>query len=515
MLDFSRFLGHLLVGAMVIGHGQTGYAQTQLTRQQAFRFLNRATFGPTRPEVDRVQATGYNAWLDQQFAAPRSVYPADLADKPVEWSQDYFYKQALEYPDQLRQRVTLALHKIFVVSAVEVNDGEASRSYLNALSFAAFENVYVILKYVALHPAMGTYLNMVNNDAATAESNVQPNENFARELLQLFSLGLTKLNRDGTAALNAQGAPQSTYTEADVKNVARALTGWIYAPKPGEQTPSWGRNQRNFSAFMVPFEPFHDHGAKTLPEGLQLAASRTAQEDLDSVIDMLFAHPNLAPFLSKQFIQQLVTSNPSPAYVARVVTAFENNGQGVRGDMKAILRAILLDPEALTPPDANFGHLKEPALLVTSLIRPLGSDIEDHPVLSDAGTDMGQKILFPPSVFSYFSPSYRVPRTTVAGPEFQILTAQTALYRVNFVARALYGGYGSYMNLHLDRFIESAKISPDFLITVVDDEFLGGTMSPEMRQAVRGAVISQLTPEAMAKTALYLVATSAQFQVVR
>ena len=514
MLFFRTASAFFLAGVL------TAQQPPDISWRQAFRFLNRSTFGPKRTEIAQLQRTGYEAWLDAQFFQARpSRYLEYLQDKPIEWSQDYFFQLAMQNDDQLRQRVAFALHKIFVVSAVEVDDGRALTSYLNLLSALAFDNIYAILKQVTLHPAMGDYLDMVNNDRALPGSIAQPNENCARELLQLFSIGLTRLKADGSPVLDAAGNPVATYTEEDVKNVTRALTGWTYPKEPGTNTDSRGHNHPYYFGFMTPKAANHDDGPKTLLDGIELPAGQTAEQDLDAVIDMLYAHPNLAPFLSKQLIQQLVSSNPSPAYVSRVSRAFEDNGSGVRGDMKAVLRAILLDSEALDPPTDSSGHLKEPALQVLSLFRPIGGRVDDFPVLADETTEMGQKLLFPPSVFGYFSPSYRIPGVGLVGPEFQVLTSETALRRVNFAGKLLYGGFGSYVDLDVKRYVVAAADTAS-LLRLVDEDLLGGWMHEDpagesMRAAIAKAVDAQENAANKAATALYLVGSSAQFQVVR
>lgn len=510
MLSRTPILGALalLAAAPVIAQ-----EQPMPSWQEAYRFLNHSTFGPTRPEVDRLRIIGYDAWLKEQFETQVESYPAYLNEKPVEWAQDYFFQNAIQAPDQMRQRVAFALHKIFVVSANDVQDPMAVTSYLRLLHDNAFDNVYVLLKRISLHPAMGEYLDMVNNDKADPAKGIKPNENYARELMQLFSIGLTELNPDGTAKRGVDGETIPAYTEDDVKEFTRALTGWTYAPRNG-RAPR-GHTEPYYEDFMVAVESLHDIGAKRL-FGNELPANQTATQDLDSVIGTLYWHPNIAPFLSKQLIQQLVTSNPSPQYVRRVSGVFEDNGHGVRGDMRAITRAILLDPEALTPPENSTGHLKEPALLVSSLMRAVGGQIEDHPFLANESTEMGQKILFPPSVFSYFSPEYRVAASggTLMGPEFQILTTETALRRVNYAAKLIYGGFGSDVKVDISRFVERGN-DMDALLNMVDEDILGGEMPATMREIIQKAVQAQRGAQNKARTALYLAATSPLFQVIR
>lgn len=499
---------------------QAASAQSRpLSHLEAFRFANRTTFGPKRSEVAQIQRDGYEAWMEAQFRAAPSRYPEFLNQRAMEWSQYQFLQMAAQNDDQLRQRVAFALHKIFVVSAATVTDPPAMTSYLNLLSALAFDNIYVVLKQITLHPAMGEFLDMVNNDAARPGSIAQPNENYARELLQLFSIGLVALNRDGTARLDDEGSPIPAYTEDDVKNFTRALTGWTYAQGPGTNADSSGHNRRFYGGFMTPIEENHDVGAKKLLNGVELPAGRTAQQDLDSVIENLYSHPNLAPFLSKQLIKHLVTSNPSPEYVARVSAVFEDNGAGVKGDLKAVLRAILLDREALDPLPETSGHLKEPVLAAVSLVRQIGTPTGLLAVVSTEITQMGQRVLLPPSVFSYFSPDYRLPGSDLTGPEFEIYNSQTALARANFTGRALFGGFPGILDLDTKRYVDVAG-DMAALLRLVDMDLLGGWMheAPEggaMRDAIAKAVDAQEGAANRAATALYLVGTSAQFQVVR
>ena len=481
----------------------------------AYRFLNHATFGATLSGSEHLQQIGYDQWISEQFALAPSTYPDYLFDKPIEWSQDYFYQNAMTQPDQLRQRVAFALHKIFVVSAVDVNSSPAMVGYLRLLNQNAFENIWVILAQVSLHPAMGEYLNMVNNDKSNAATGSSPNENYGREFLQLFTVGLNLLNRDGSAKLDAAGNPMPTYSEADVRSYARAFTGWTYANANGT-VRTRGHNSPYYGDLMIGVESNHDKEAKTLLNGIEAAAGQTAYADLQSVINSVYTHPNIAPFLSKQLIQQLVNSNPSPAYVDRVAQAFEDDGAGVRGNMKSVVYAILTDAEAMNPPVGSSGHLKEPALVVTSLMRSIGAVVADHPVLSDASAEMGQKLFFPSSVFSYFSPSYRVPGLGLVGPEFQILTGETSLSRVNYAARVIYGSFGQEVKLDTQRFMDAANGSDTAgLVNMVNVNLFGGTMPQDMIDSISRAVDAQRGASAKVKTALYLASSSPLFQVIQ
>ena len=519
--EFSRFLilTNLLLASMVPSL-TCAASFDSIDTTAAYRFLNHSTFGANQTGAAHLKTVGYDAWFSEQFAVTPSEYPDYLTERAIEWSQDYFFQNAMGRPDQLRQRTALALHKILVVSAVDVNSSDAMVGYLRLLHQNAFENIYVVLAQITLHPAMGEYLNMVDNDKADLVSGRSPNENYAREFLQLFTIGLVMLNRDGTPQLDASGSSIPAYTEADVKSLARVFTGWTYAKAPTSNRRDGvaskpGHNPPYYKDLMAAVEANHDQGEKTFL-GATAQAGQSAYDDLQSVIGTVYWHPNIGPFLSKQLIQQLVTSNPSAKYVERVVTAFEDNGSGVRGDMKAVLYAILTDEEALNPPTASAGHLKEPALVVSTLTRAIGATIADHPFLTGEADLMGQKIFFPASVFSYFSPSYRIPGLGMVGPEFQILTSETSLRRVNYAARLIYGYFGGEVKLDLKRFVDQAAAGDSAsVVDLVNLELLGGTMPAGMMSSIRRAVDLQSTPEDKAKAALYLTASSPFFQIIQ
>jgi uncharacterized protein (DUF1800 family)/fibronectin type 3 domain-containing protein len=473
----------------------------------AARFLRSASWGPTQATIDRVKLIGIPAYIDEQIAAAPSVFPDTLfANIPdVEPTQEHFFRLTLTGQDQLRQRVAFALHKILVVSAVKVDDAGAIVTYLRIFQNRAFGNFLDVLKDVTLNPAMGHFLDMVNNRKAAG--GVQPNENYAREVMQLFSLGLTTLNLDGTPQLDAQNRPIPTYGETDVTELARVLTGWTYNDgKTGAPLESV------FTAnFLLPMEPvvkYHDTGIKTIL-GQTIPANGTAQQDLDQALGIIFNHPNVGPFISKQLIQQLVTSNPSPNFIRAVATVFNNDGAGVRGNLQAVVKAILTNPEAQlgTP---NAGKLKEPALFMTSIVRPLGASVVDHPFISDSSEEMGQKIYFPGSVFSYFSPNFRT--AGILAPEFQIFTTVTATSRANFIARLITGGFGADVTLDLTPFTSIANDAAA-LADKVNLLFLGGQMSSNLRtQIITAASVTTNTTE-RTRTALYLALVSNEFQV--
>ncbi|HYN40845.1 MAG TPA: DUF1800 family protein, partial [Thermoanaerobaculia bacterium] len=368
------------------------------------RFLDQATMGSTDALIAHVSAVGFEGFLEDQLAAPASSYP-DLPAMPGNQNvgcpegspatcvrdnytmyplQVRFFQNALKEGDQLRQRVGLALHEILVVSGVGVRQPSAMGPYLNMLHKNAFGNYRTLLADLTLSPAMGDYLDMVNNPAAVPPENIPPNENYARELLQLFSVGVDMLNEDGSPQLDAKGRPVPAYEQEAIEELARVFTGWTYATLPG--AGSRKSNPPNYKASMWLYrdaqgrDTTHDKGSKTIlqypgaPHSV-LPANQDGAVDLDQALDNVFFHPSVGPFVSRQLIQHLVTSNPSPTYVARVARVFADDGRGVRGKLAAVVKAILLDPEARGPvkSDPAYGRLREPVLFVTNLCRALGA----------------------------------------------------------------------------------------------------------------------------------------------
>lgn len=477
------------------------------TTLSMFRFLRQATWGPKPGEVAAVLAQGRNAFLDAQFAAPASDYPDVLYDSSVEVTQEHFMRLGLTGQDQLRQRMAWALHKIWVVSAVEVNRADAIVNYQRILMNRAFGNYRDLMRDITLNPAMGRYLNMVNN-RSQAITGVAPNENYAREIMQLFSLGLTNL--DPNTGAPGAGAP---YTETDVAELARIFTGWTFGDGNTATIPT-NLAGENWRVPMEAVERFHDVGAKTFL-GRNFIPGRTTRQDLDDALDTIFNHPNLPPFVCRQLIQQLVTSNPTVAHLSEAIRIFKDNGSGVRGDLRAVVRSIL------THPDANLGvnpagKLQEPVLFVLSQVRALNANVADHPFMTDLVEEMGQKVFYPPSVFSYFSPGARIRGTTLAGPEFQGLTSVTALQRVNFAGRLISGNFGGDVVIDYSAFTSRAA-DPAALVDYCSALLMGGQMSTDQRNEIINAV--RVTPATntteRVRTALYLVLVSAQFQVDR
>ncbi len=338
----------------------------------AVHFLEQATFGPTALEVANVQAIGPAAWIQNQLAMPESPVPDGLDGNAV---RAQVYLNMANGPDQLRQRAIFALSQTIVVSANKVGNGEELIPWMRLLSRNAFGNFQTVLRDVSLSPTMGKYLDNVYNRKATTTTS--PNENYARELLQLFSLGTWELNNDGSQKLDGGGNPIPAYSQATIAAFARALTGWTYPPRPG--ATSGNSNPEYFVGELVPTSSAsrHDTDPKTLLNGLVTPAGNSAMADLSYLIDNIFYHPNVPPFIATRLIRSLVSSNPSPAYVNRVSNVFINNGAGVRGDLAAVFAAILLDPEALNPDATLHGRLKDPILHVMGLGRALNAQLGD------------------------------------------------------------------------------------------------------------------------------------------
>ncbi|MEO8682217.1 MAG: DUF1800 domain-containing protein, partial [Vicinamibacterales bacterium] len=484
----------------------------------AFGLLRHATWGPKPGDVEALKAGGADAFLAEQFAAAPSEFPDTLFDQPVEAAQEHFMHLALTGPDQLRQRVAWALHKIWIVSAVEVDSAPAIVTYYRTLLNGAFGNYRDLMREVTLNPAMGRYLNMLNN-RSEATTGVAPNENYPRELMQLFTIGIPRLGPTGVPLVDAAGQPVPAYTEADVKALAKIFTGWTF----GDGNPATTPRRLTSENYRVPMEAvvrYHDTTAKTFL-GADFPAGQTASQDLEHALDVLFNDPNMGWFIGRQLIAQLVTSNPSPAYVAAVAGAFNDNGAGLRGDLAAVVRAILTNPEAATS-SPNSGKLSEPVLFVVSQLRGLNASVTDHPFMSDKAEEMGQKVFYPPSVFSYFSPGYRVRGTVgptgapLGGPEFQIHTTVTALVRVNFVGALVAGWFGGNVAIDYAPFTSLAS-DPAALVDYVNLLFMGGRMSVDERSEIVAAVRVSPSTRAMerVRTALYLTLVAAQAQVDR
>jgi uncharacterized protein (DUF1800 family)/plastocyanin len=493
---------------------QVGSGNSGVTPAAAARLLEQSTFGPTPATLQHVQTVGMQAFLNEQYAATASTYPAPGANDDITVVKQRFFTNALTGQDQLRQRVAWSLAQTFVVSNQKIGDPSAFTSWMNMLQKDAFGNFSTLLNDVTLSPTMGHYLDMVRNDKPDPNSGAQPNENYAREILQLFSVGLAQLNPDGTPQVDGNGVPLPTYTQDTIIGFAHVFTGWAYPTKPG-QTASF-YNGEYYGGPMIPFDNHHDTGQKLLLNGVVLGSGGTAQSDLTVALQNIFTHPNVGPFISKQLIQHLVTSNPSPAYVSRVTAVFNDNGSGVRGDMKAVVNAILMDSEARRGDDpaqvqASDGHLKEPVLLMMNLLRATNAT-SDGANLQNCASDMKEEPFESPTVFNFYPPDNGIPGTTLLGPEFRIFNSTTAISRINFVNDLVYGSVGSTTKTDISAYVALASNPPE-LVDSLSNVLTHGPLSDGARNTIITTITSLTDNTKRAKTALYLIGSSSQFQV--
>jgi uncharacterized protein (DUF1800 family) len=526
-------------------------APLSISAGDAVRLAQQGTFGPTKALIDHIQALGSaDAWLNEQFGLTDSSY-TDLKTRAVAvnycstmvstaqavCNRDYlsstpvameFYAHAVQNNDQLRQRVAWALSQLIVASDVEVHSTAGLAVFNQIFLDNAYGNYRDILQAVTLNPYMGDYLDMANSSKAA------PNQNYARELMQLFSIGVNQLNMDGSAVKDATGATVPSYTETDVSNVARALTGWTYARLNGAAITD--NNQLDYSSPMIVNTAIYDSTAKTFL-GTTVAASATPADSIKGVLDAVFNNASTAPYVSKFLIQHLVVSNPSAAYVQRVATIFANNGSGTRGDMKAVIRAILTDAEArgTTSTAANPGKVKEPALLLTSLAR-LIADKTDGYALTTRDAAMGQSPFRSGSVFNFYPPDYPLPLGNgLLSPPTKLMTAATIIARHNLLYDwTVTGDVTSRSEYAVQSTIAgSIGTTPDWsdwqtlgadttgLITRINLLMMANSMSGAQQSALASAInaVTNSDPTTQARkraqVALYVVASSPQFQVER
>jgi uncharacterized protein (DUF1800 family) len=515
--------------------------QGDLNAKSAARFLTQATFGVTDESIDQLTDTGsYEAWLQEQIALPVSYQlqstqsywlktcplnkQGQLINSPSEivdtWQagpgrHNIWWQSVLRGEDQLRQRVAFALSQIFVVSDKPqmLQDSQfGMASYYDTLLKHSFGNYRDLLEDVTLHPAMGIYLGMLRNQKANTELNIRPDENYAREVLQLFSIGVHQLNIDGTLKLE-NGQPIPTYNQQTIQEFARVFTGWNYADIDWK---TWiGKGSRKLP--MIPVEQFHDQSKKVLLNGLELPAKQNARADLKAALDNIFNHPNVGPFISKQLIQRLVTSNPTGAYVARVARVFNNNDNGVRGDLSSVVTAILLDEEARNGHQTipTFGKLKEPLLRLSHLYRAL--DLKpnikegdfwgnrscgrgEYPAyvmghswshLANLETEIGQAVLRAPSVFNFYRPDYSPPGVDdMAAPEFQLATENFVINIANLMNQGIYWAKPiTGINQEGASWLDFSQVTAladntDELLNYLSRILLNGAMSDQLRDII-------------------------------
>ncbi len=502
------------------------------TATAAARFLEQASWGPTPASVSEVQKIGFEKWIANQMdpnLTPLSSFPPVAVDAKGNTSlrpdQDAFFANAVAAPDQLRQRVAFALAQIWVVSDVKLKP-EAIPPYLRLLQADAFTTYDKIMYDVTLSPAMGHYLDMVNNDKPSPTHGA--NENYAREVLQLFTIGLNQLDASGNVVIDpTTKMPIPTYGQAEIEGFANTFTGWTYAPMAG--ATSKFTNPPNWNAPMVAFDAHHDTAPKLLLNGQTIANGQgvgVAAKDLHDALANIFNHPNVAPFISRQLIQHLVISNPSPTYVRNVARVFTQS----RGDMKAVVKAILLDPEARQGDDPSAapisGHLREPVLFINAFLRGLGATVAPSNSLTAIGSLLGQQIYYPPTVFNYFAPGYNVNLpgannmpTPINAPEFQLLSESTAMQRADFANSVAFGKIGG-VTVDLTSYVTLLGTKPTTssmgqMVDALNVVLLDGRMTSDMRSTILDAVMNCATPKAMAQTAVYLIGSSWPYQVER
>jgi uncharacterized protein (DUF1800 family) len=494
----------------------------------AARLLDQATFGPTLADIQHVQNIGLDPYITEQFNIPDTPLadiPTPLpamclvANTPTDCEESEWWQTVLTGNDQLRQRVAFALSEVFVISSDTVN-ATTITYYHNTLAQDAFGNFSTIMNDVTLSPGMGDYLNML--DSAKAPPGEIANENYPRELMQLFTLGLDLLNPDGSPQLDSSGNPIPTYTEAQVQAFARAYTGWTYATATGASPAKYPNKTANYFAPMAAVESEHDETAKTLLNGTVLPAGQTAEIDLHDALANIFNHPNVGPFVCRQLIQHLVKSNPSPAYVSRIAAVFANNGSGTRGDMQDVIRAILEDTEARSG-DTNSlddgGHLREPILWITNYLRAVGFTNKDPDAsyysLSSYSSNLGERPYRSGSVFNFYPPSYVIPQTTLNAPEFDLENTATAILRLSLADTLVNDKItGFTTDLSATSTLgQIAAVSPGNLVDTLGVMFMHGQMPADMRAQILTS-IGGLSTAQQVRVATYLVISSSQYKVM-
>ncbi|TMP25809.1 DUF1800 domain-containing protein [Pseudoalteromonas rubra] len=406
------------------------YASNAMSDIQAAMLLHQGTMGPTLEEVNAATGMSEEQWLADQMALPATYHSPLLEnypdrDTPYQINRiDAWWKASLHADDQLRQRVAFALSEIFVVSDANnalKGEPEGMLAYYDLLLEHAFGNYRSLLEAVTLSPVMGTYLSHLGNEKADPERNIRPDENYAREVMQLFTIGLEMLNQDGTVKLDEGNQPIATYSQQEITGFARVFTGWTFA-----FSARWNRPSRNFSLPMQAFPEYHSALEKTLLNGVVIPAGVGPEESMQMALDNLFNHPNVGPFISKQLIQRLITSNPSAQYVERVAEVFNDNGNGVRGDLSAVVRAIYLDDEARRYGSVLTyqGKIKEPLLKGVQMWRTLNAHSEEGNYFTwNLDDRYGQGPMLSPSVFNFFRPDHQPAELSAQGlfaPELQI-----------------------------------------------------------------------------------------------
>jgi uncharacterized protein (DUF1800 family) len=502
---------------------------TALSATAAARLLDQASFGPTAAGITQVEQQGITAYLNSQFAQPTTLLaaiptnplPALCASNNTAYpcAESEWWQTAINGSDQLRQRVAFALSEMFVVSTQAI-PGQAIPQFHNALANDAFGNFRTIMQDVTLSPAMGDYLNMLNS-AAPAAGQIA-NENYARENMQLFTIGLDQLNQDGSLQLDGSGNPVPAYSQAQVQAFARAYTGWTFANASGGAPTKFPNPMANYNDPMAAVESQHDTTSKILLNGTTLPAGGTAEQDLKGALDNIFADANVGPFVCRQLIQHLVTSTPSAGYISRVAAVFANDGTGVRGNMQAVLTAILTDTEARagdTDPSFDGGHLREPVLFLTEMVRGLGftntAANGSYESLSTYSSNLSERPYRANSVFNFFPPNYVVPGTALNAPEFGIENTATATLRES-LADSIVNNKISGFNVDLSdtSTLGVMAADPATLVNYLSMLLMHSQMPTNMQSVIVNAITPISSNSQRVRVALYLVITSSQYKIM-
>jgi len=503
---------------------------TPMSDGDVHRLLNQTTFGPTLSDMDSLGDTKAEDWIDAQMRMPASYLTEGLAKGNQEQWNEYvnaWWRNSIEAPDQLRQRVTFALSQLFVISGQSGFSEEqyGIANYYDILMRHAFGNFRDLLEDVTLNPIMGEYLSMKGNRKPDIEKNLRSDENYAREIMQLFTIGLDQLNPDGTIKRDADGVALPTYTQADIENYARVFTGWHYANVDSFQWPTI----KDYITPMQAYPEYHDTDEKTLLNGVVVPAGQTPEQDLAMALDSLFNHPNVGPFISKQLIQRLVTSNPSPEYVRDVAAVFDNNVSGERGSLGSTIKAILMHKEAREGATANptiFGKVKEPLLRVTNIWRAFAPEkIPDGFNYGWVHNELRQSPLNSPTVFNFFRPDYHQPGTLnlqeLATPELQIIDESGIITLTNrIVANTIWSN--NFMSdpnsdsiaINIDHEMQ-LEPDPNTLIDHLDRLLLGGTMSTGLRDITMNLIDETSRASNKVVEAIFLIASSPEAAIQR
>lgn len=531
---------------------------------EASRFLSQATLGADYATIRQVADTGIEPWIEEQLSLPytsmldrlREVFgeviewylinggnPDEVSDRPYWTIFNYtWWENHMQTQDLLRQRVALALSEILVIS-IESNladHGYGLADYYDVLLRHAFGNFNDLLQEVTLHPAMGYYLSHLNNPKHIPAENIHPDENYAREIMQLFTIGLYELNPDGSRKTDAQGQWIPTYGQNDIKEFAKVFTGLGVADVVENEwldEPYFGLDIwiADMTVPMKMYPEWHQTGPKTLLNGYVIPAGQAGLKDISDAVHHLFMHPNVGPFIGKQLIQRLVTSNPSPAYIARISAVFDDNGQGVRGDLGAVVKAILLDPEARTcaaSQASTFGRLREPFTRYTHFTKAI--DMEQYygrywNVGWGFYRATGQIPLASRTVFNFFLPDYQplgpIMDQQMVGPEFQLHNSRTSVEYINQVNDWAVWGYvmddwegdNPHVTYNIDELVSLAR-DPEVLVNRLDMLFTHGMLSQRTREIIKDAIrpmISGNYRHERARLALYLMMISPDYNVMK